>query len=269
MAVWRRLDNFEEHDQLLLKFDAGTDITCVTVVDEDETVLARASYSEDYYENTIALNHLEVEGAHQNKGIGSKLLRCLFHSKWQGHFVRIWNPAPRAEKFYRRLGFLKRTSEVEKGEMWFRMAAQAAGEWPTVEAKDLGDGPRSHLARVEEQAEQAKARVAAAERAQQAALAKTSILCGLEGCKAPALAGCVEMEQFPDGSARVAVVDGPWAGETYAGGWDVPAGTPHGAGKLTLASGKTYAGDFHHGVSRKSPRSAHPSSSFRPVSSCY
>jgi len=245
--TWRQLDAFEGRDELSLSFDVGTSLTCVTVREGDGTLLARASYSEDSYENTVALTHLEVEGAHQNKGIGSKLLRSLYHLKWQGRFVRIWNPAPRAEKFYRRLGFIKRTSEVEKGEMWFRTTAQATEEWPTVDAKDLGEGARSHLARMEDQAAQAELRLEAAEKAKHAALIRTSTLCS--GIHTKELVNCVKFEPISDTTnARVEVVDGAWAGESYEGGWDIAVGKPHGVGTLTYASGKTYSGNFVHGV---------------------
>lgn len=250
-STWRQLDAFEEHDELLLTFEVGISLTFVTVREKDGELLARASYSEDSYENTVALTHLEVEGAHQNKGIGSKLLRSLYHLEWQGRHVRIWNPAPRAEKFYRRLGFIKRTSEVEKGEMWFRTTAQASEEWPTVEAKDLGEGARSHLARAEDQAEQAELRIAAAEKARLAALTRTSALCG--GIHTEQLVDCVKFEQFEDTStARAEVVEGPWAGESYEGGWENSLGKPHGFGTLTYACGKKiYIGHFDHGVRKR------------------
>ena len=251
--TWRQLDAFEGRDELSLSFDVGTSLTCVTVREGDGTLLARASYSEDSYENTVALTHLEVEGAHQNKGIGSKLLRSLYDLKWRGRYVRIWNPAPRAEKFYRRLGFVKRTSEVEKGEMWFRTTAQAIEEWPTVEAKDHGEGARSHLARAEDQAEQAELRLAAAEKARLAALTRISALCG--GTHTEQLADCVKFEQLKDNTktARVEVVEGPWAGESYDGGWENILGKPHGFGTLTYACGKVYMGNFDHGVRNRLP----------------
>ena len=245
--AWRQLDAFNEDDRLLLGFEIGDSLTCVTVWDEDGNFLARASYSEDSYENTVALTHLEVDGAHQNKGIGSKLLRMLYHLKWRSQYVRIWNPAPRAEKFYRRLGFMKRTSEVEKGEMWFRRTAQAGEGWPTVEAKDAGKGARSRVARAEDQAEQVQHRIAAAAKARHAALTRSSALC--EGIHLEEFEKCVEIEHLPrNKSVRVKVVRGLWAGESYEGGWENNTGKPHGVGTLFYACGKTYTGNFDHGV---------------------
>lgn len=247
MAVktWRQLDAFEAHDILSLTLEVGTSIAFVSVRDESGSLLARASYSEDPYENTVALTHIEVLGPHQNKGIGSKLLRYLYHLKWRDRYVRIWNPAPRAEKFYRRLGFIKRTSEVEKGEMWFRTKAQATAGWPTVETNDIGEGARSRLARATRKDDVAQCCIEAAEKARLAALTKTSALCG--GIHTKQLLGCVKIEQHTEKStARVEVVQGAWAGELYEGGWE--SGKPHGVGTLTYASGKIYTGNFVHGV---------------------
>ena len=134
---YRPLDAFEERDRLSLFFSFSAKATThVSVMDKSGEFVARASYSQDEYARTFALLHLHVVGRYQKKGIGSSLLRLLYHDIWRGKHVRIWNPAPKAVKFYQRLGFYKRTSEIERGEMWFRTALMAAGgaPWPTVEA---------------------------------------------------------------------------------------------------------------------------------------
>ena len=94
-----------------------------------------------------------VDGWCQNKRVGTTLVERLYADTWRQHhpFVQVWNAAPKARRYYERLGFEARGQQAQ-GELWFRPTKTSA--WPACVREDTGAGPRSLKKRTEELAVQ-------------------------------------------------------------------------------------------------------------------
>lgn len=261
---YRRLEEFMESDRLNIVLDEGP-VTHVTVVDSKGNRTARASFSTDeLYPNTILLTHIEVEGAHQKKGLGSKLMRMLKHECWPNcGFVRVNNAAPAAANFYKRLGLNIRDEKNNsaRGERWWRPLPAAGGngavmdegeeeveevQWPVVEVEDTGVGERSQKLRIEE-AENARRRMEDAEaKAILAQLARTSRIASSQGEAGLGPQDAYEKKATTVGRGGGAgvvlkITAGPNKGEEYRGQWQELPASPSSSSLLAFSSASSSA----------------------------
>ncbi len=147
---YRRIDAYLAEDDMVVSIETSTieDAVYASVWDsQGGNFIGGASFANDsIWADTVTLMHINM--VVKNKGYGSRLLRILYNRYWGGaRFVRIWNAAKGAYIFYGRLGFIRRSSECLRGEMWFRPHGDTALDWPAVREFDIGIGPRSRILR--------------------------------------------------------------------------------------------------------------------------